>query len=163
MTKRLTIGLALLSAFLSGYPVAGWALDSGTITINAVILSASNCRFIPPKSADINFGILDPTNPVNVTVSASVIIRCSGSDPLATFGITDDDGLHETGLNANRMQHTVIAGQYIPYSLSYLPTSATIPRNTNQTITITGTLNGANYQNAIAGIFTDVVTLTVAP
>jgi hypothetical protein len=151
------------SALLAGLPGAGWALDSGVITINAVILSSSNCRFSPPKTAAVNFGTLDPTNPVNVTVSASVVIRCSGSSPLATFGITDDDGLNETGPNANRMLHTVTAGQYIPYSLSYLPTSATIPRNTNQTITITGSLNGADYQSSIAGIYTDVVTLTVVP
>lgn len=162
MSKRRNTGWAVL-LFLAIHSGTGWALDSSGITVNATILSNSNCRFVPPKSAAINFGILDPTSPVNVTVSSSLTVRCAGSAPLATFGITDDDGLNETGPNANRMGHSVVAGQYIPYSLSINPTSATIPRNTNQTITVTGTLNGVDYQNAIAGLYTDTVTLSVLP
>lgn len=163
MLRKLVVCALIILTGLAFPASRAWSADSNTINVRAVVLSSSNCRFTPPKLANIDFGIVDPLNPVNLTVSASLIIRCSGSAPNATFFITDDDGLYETGPNAGRMRHATDLTQYMSYSLSLTPDTATIPRNTNQTITITATLNGAAYQNAIAGVYTDTVTVNIIP
>ncbi|MEW6324139.1 MAG: spore coat protein U domain-containing protein [Nitrospirota bacterium] len=163
MLRTLIVCALILSIGLAFSAGRAWPADSNVINVRATVLSSSNCRFSPPKLANIDFGIVDPLNPVNLTVSASLIVRCSGSSPLATFFISDDDGLYETGANANRMRHAIDATQFMPYSLSLTPDTATIPRNTDQTITITATLNGASYQNAIAGVYADTVTVNIVP
>ena len=83
--------------------------------------------------------------------------------PSATFAISDDSGLNSTGVGAYRMQHAVTATAFLSYSVGYSPQTATIAKNTNQTITVTGTVTPTQYGNAIAGNFTDTVTVTVSP
>lgn len=92
-----------------------------------------------------------------------MIFRCSSSDKFVTFFISDDDGLYETGPDQNRMRHTITPTEYLPYSLTLSPTSGTIPKNDDQTLTITGTVRGADYQDALAGNYSDTVTLTISP
>ncbi len=164
--KKSFILMGLIILFTMSFftaPPKGWGADTSNISVNATILSSSNCLFRPPKNVTVDFGNLDPLSGLNINLGASLIIRCAGSAPIATFAISDDDGLNETGPNANRMQHTVVATEFIPYSLSFSPTTATIPRNTDQVISISATLNGTDYQNAILGTYTDVITLTIAP
>jgi hypothetical protein len=155
-----------LSAFAGLLPGLGGralAADTGTVTVAATILSNSNCRFSPPNATvALAFGLLDPLNPVDVTVTTSLLIRCGGSSANATYLITDDDGLHASA-GVQRMQHAVTLAEYLPYAFSYAPASATIPRNTNTNITITGTVTGASYQNSLAGDYADSVTLTINP
>jgi len=76
---------------------------------------------------------------------------------------TDDDGLNESGLNANRMRHTTILTEYLPYSFTLSPTSGTVPKNTDQTLTISGTVLGVNYQDASVGAYSDTVIISIAP
>lgn len=82
---------------------------------------------------------------------------------MATFFISDDDGLHKTGPNANRMRHTTLVTEYIPYTFSLNPTSGTVPKNEVQTLTISGTVNGINYQDAVTGNYSDTVVITLEP
>jgi spore coat protein U-like protein len=82
---------------------------------------------------------------------------------MATFFISDDDGLYETGPNANRMRHTTLGTEYIPYTFTLNPTSGTVPKNSTQTLTITGTVNGVTYQDAATGNYSDTVVITLAP
>ena len=140
---------------------AGSAVDS--MPVSATILSTSNCRFNVPKSTTLAFGTIDPSGLSNATTTGSLVVRCGGSAANATFALTDDSGLNETGVGAYRMQHSVTATAFLGYSVSYAPQGATIPKNTNQTITITGTVTPAQFGNAIAGNYTDTVTVTVSP
>lgn len=140
------------------------AVDTATVAVAATVLSNSNCRFSPPNAtAALAFGSLDPLNPADVTVTTSMVIRCGGSAPNATYLITDDDGIHESGPGAQRMQHASVLTEFLPYSFSYAPANATIARNTDTSITVTGTVTGASYQNALAGSYADTVTLTINP
>lgn len=141
----------------------GHAGDNAAVAVTATVLSKSNCKFRPPKTAALNFGILDPANPVDKNASASIIFSCAGSAPTATFFITDDDGLYESGPNANRMRHTTIITEYLPYSFILSPTSGTVPKNSDQTLTITGTVLGVDYQDAYAGVYSDTVTIVIVP
>ncbi|PLX99185.1 MAG: hypothetical protein C0623_10110 [Desulfuromonas sp.] len=132
------------------------------MNISATVLSKSICRFVT-KTATLDFGNLDPTSPSDVVVNATLTLRCQGSANPATYLITDDDGLYETGVDGNRMQHATIPGNFLPYAVTYTPATATIPKNINQSLTITGTLLGADYATAISGVYNDTVTLTIAP
>jgi hypothetical protein len=140
------------------------AADTSIVVVNATVLSNNNCRFSgATSSAALNFGNLDPANPVDRTVNTTVNFRCNGGSRNATFFISDDDGLYETGLNANRMRHATLVTEFIPYTFTLNPITGTVPRNTLQTLTITGTVNGTDYQNAIPGLYSDTVVLTIVP
>ncbi len=139
-----------------------FAANTSTVSVSATVVSKSNCKFRSATAA-LNFGILDPSNPVNKSVNTSINFRCAGSAPIATFFITDDDGLYETGLDANRMRHTTINTEYIPYTFTLNPTSGTVPKNTDQTLSISGTVNGTDYQNAATGTYSDTVVITLTP
>ena len=136
--------------------------DSTTVSVAAVVLSKSNCKFNSATAA-LNFGNLDPANPVDRTVSTTVTFVCHGSEPSATFLITDDDGLYKTAPNANRMRHTTVTTEYLPYSLTLNPTTGTVPKNVDQTLTISGTAKSTDYQDAYMGNFSDTVIISINP
>ncbi len=138
------------------------AASLSTTTINAVVLSKSQCRFVT-TNATLDFGNLDPTSGALAATSGSVTIRCGGSANPATFIITDDDGLNNTGPGARRMQHTTLPGNFIPYNLTYTPSNGTIPKNTNTPITVDASILGPDYQTVPAGAYTDTVILMIAP
>lgn len=157
--KFLIFSLVVMSlAFLQ----TSHAADTRTVTVTATVLSKNQCKFSSATAA-LAFGTLDPANPVNKTVNTSITFRCMGSSPIATFFISDNDGLYETGPNANRMRHTTLPTEYIPYVFSLSPTSGTIPKNTYHTLTINGTVNGTDYANAATGTYSDTVVVTIAP
>lgn len=150
----------VLSIFLIVYNA--YAGDTSIVIVSATVLSKSECKF-NSKTASLSFGNLDTSNPVDRVVSTSITFRCGGSVPMATFSITDDDGLYETGPNQNRMRHTTITSEYLSYSLTLEPTSGTVPKNTNQTLTITGTIKGVDYQDATAGSYSDTIVISISP
>lgn len=163
MSRRIKKVLYLL-IMLGGILAADRLLAGGpnSVNVSAALLSKSNCRFNTAVSA-INFGSLDPANPVDVTVSTSVTFVCRGSAPAATFSINDDDGLYEGGPDGNQMLHATLPVTYLPYSLSLSPNSATVPKNATQTLTITGTVLGSDYQNAFMGSYSDTVVISIVP
>lgn len=133
-----------------------------SVNVSATILSKSNCQFTT-TSAALNFGSLDPTNPINKSVNIPIQFVCRGSASVATFFISDDDGLYETGPNANRMQHSVNLTTFLPYSISLNPVTGNADKNVNQILTITGTVKGEDYRFATSGSYADVVTLAINP
>jgi hypothetical protein len=158
--KIISVSIVTLSIFMVAG--IGYASDSNVVSVTATVLSKSQCKF-NSKTSNLNFGNLDPANPIDKTTSTSITFRCGGSAPNATFSITDDDGLYETGPDANRMRHTTITTEYLPYSLTLNPTSGTVPKNTDQTLTITGKVKGVDYQDALAGSYSDTVVISIAP
>ena len=122
------------------------------------------CTFSTTASS-FSFGNLNTGNPVDVNVSATLTFKCAGGPPgtMWTFAVNDDDGLYETGIDANRMRNITVTTQYLPYTFTYYPTTGTVPRNTNQTLTINGTVKGIDYQSAPVGIYTDTVLLSITP
>ena len=135
---------------------------SVNLSVSATVVSNSNCRFNSSTST-LNFGALDPGNPVDRTVNTTTTYRCRGSAPVATFVITHDSGRYETAPNAPRMRHMTVTTEYLPYTLTLNPSSGSVPRNTNRTLTITGTVKGDDYKGAYTGNFRDTVVLTIEP
>ena len=134
------------------------AADTNTLTVSANVVGT--CKFTTGTST-LAFGGMDPSSVADATATGSVTFWCTSG---ASYSLSDDDGLHETAPNANRMQHTVDATEYVPYSLSLSPTSGSgsgpaLP----VTLTINGTVANADYVNALAGTFGDTVVITVSP
>jgi hypothetical protein len=61
------------------------------------------------------------------------------------------------------MRNMAVATEYLPYTITLTPRTATIRRRTNQTLTITGTVFASDYQNAYVGSYQDRLTITIVP
>lgn len=152
---------ALWLTAVGALPAPPVAADSGTIQVGAVVLSKSNCRF-NNGALTLDFGEIDPSSNTNATATATKVFRCGGSATNATFSITAGSGDHFSG-GTRRMQHGTTTSEYLAYSLALSPATATVPKNVDQTLTITGTITPAQFGNAIAGAYSDTVTLTINP
>lgn len=152
--------LALLAGAAACASQAG---DTATLSVTAVVLSKSNCKFVGTSTATLNFNSISPAATADATATASLVIKCGGSAANATFAIAAGDGLFATGAGARRMRHALTLAEFLPYAIALSPSSATIPRNAEQTITITGRITPAQVAGAIAGSFADTVAITLAP
>lgn len=139
------------------------AADTGSLAVSAVVLSRSNCKFSGTSSATLAFNSISPAATTDAVATSSLVVRCNGSAANATFAIAAGDGLFAAGAGAPRMRHAVTATEFLPYAITLTPSSATIPKNTDQTITITGRITPAQVAGAIAGTFADLVAITLAP
>lgn len=151
----ITVSLALTGGLAQ-------AAGNSSMAVSAVIVSKSNCKFSSGTMA-LNFGNVDPASTVNATASTSTGFTCNGSAPMATFFISAGDGLYSTGPGARRMQHATVATEFMAYSLSLSPTSATVPKGSAQTLTVTGTIQPFEFQNVRAGTYQDTVVITLTP
>lgn len=142
--------------------VEGWGAGMASLGVSATVLSKSNCRFTT-ATGTLVFGNIDSGGVADVSATASLSFRCNGSVTIATFLIGDDDGLNETAVNANQMAHTTVAGNFLPYQMSYTPTSASVPRGVAQTLAVTGTVRSSDYRVAMAGAYSDTVLLSIFP
>jgi spore coat protein U-like protein len=155
MKKLLGLAMVLGLVLLTG---VAFAADTNTVTVTANVVGT--CRFNSATST-LAFGSLDPGVGGDVNASTSTTFWCTRN---ASYSISDDDGLHETGVDANRMQHVSSPTEYIPYTFTYNPTSGTGNGRTSPiTLNISGTVTFANYQNAAAGDYADTVVLSITP
>ena len=155
MKKFLGLAMGLGLVLLTG---VAFAADTNTVTVTANVVGT--CRFNSATST-LAFGSLDPGAGGDVSASTSTTFWCTKN---ASYSITDDDGLHESGPNVNRMEHTTTAGEFIPYTFSYSPATGTGSGPTSPiTLDISGTVTFANYENAAAGDYADTVVLSITP
>lgn len=159
---RIVTYLFIIAAVVAATAAVSLAAGNNTISVTATVLSKSNCRFSTATST-LNFGNIDPAGSSDVISSATITFRCGGSAPNATFAISQDNGLHETGSAANRMQHSTVVTEYLPYTLTLTPLSNTVPKNVNQTLTLSGIVKATDYQSAYAGNYSDAVVISIAP
>ena len=153
--------LAAAMAMLASLVPQAHAAGSHTVTVGAVVLSNHNCRFLTGNST-LDFGSIDPSSLANRTATVTIGYRCTGGGAVASWSITSNDGLHETGPGAPRMRHTLNAAEYLGYSLN-VPANGNAPRNTNQAFTLIGTITPSQFAAAAAGAYADTVVLTLAP
>lgn len=133
------------------------------MAIGAIVLSTNKCLLSAPSAA-LNFGILDPSNPIPVTVSTTMTFNCKGKDNPAAYSITRNDGLNSVVPGATRMINSAAAPvQYLPYTFTLLPSSGSVPKNVDTLLTIQGTVIAADYVNAVPGAYTDTVVITINP
>jgi hypothetical protein len=153
----------ILAALLVCCASAAHAADRGTLAVSAVVLSKSNCRITSGNALTLAFGTIDPASTSDATVTTTASVRCTGSATLATFSFQADNGLFPLGSGKRRMQHGTVATEFLPYSLAITPTSASIAKGDTQLITITGTITPPQFQDALAGGYSDRVAITLSP
>ncbi len=155
----LLVAVALLCGVSSRVAVA----DGTVVSVSAFVVSKSNCKFRTTSSAALPFGTLDASLSSDKVVSATLDFRCQGSAPIAYYVFSSDDGLNEAGPNRPRMRHATESNEYLPYSLGLSPASGSIAKGATGTLTLTGTVTPADVAGAVAGAFSDTVTLTLQP
>ena len=147
--------MVLMTAVL----LATWA-GSGTAAQTSVTVSATvtgTCKFV--SGGAMNFGNLDPraAADVNATVTQPTL-WCTRD---ASYTITDDGGLHNSGTN-RRLQGTV-TGDFIPITFTYAASGTGAGPTNPQTMDISGQIVGAYYPGASQDTYSDTVTLTINP
>lgn len=156
--RLLLVGLLLLA----GGGGSAQAADTGSLAVSAVVPSKNNCKFSSAAMA-LDFGTVNPASTVDATATVSTGFTCNGSAPLVTFVISAGDGLYSTGPGARRMRHATIATEFMAYSLALSPSSATVPKGSAQTLTVTGTIHPFQFQDVPAGTYQDTVVITLTP
>jgi spore coat protein U-like protein len=133
------------------------ALAAGTSPVNVSATVIGNCRF-NTTSATMNFGTLDPANATNATATAALQFWCTKN---AAYTMSDNGGANRTGAQ-RRMKDA--GTNYINYAIAPYAASGTgTGRTTAITLNLNGTVNNADYVNAAAGAYADVVTFTINP
>lgn len=153
---------ALATPILLAVEAPALAADTGSLTVAAVIPSKSNCKF-NFANLPLAFGTINPAQTVPISTTATGSFVCNGSSAQATFLITANDGQNATGAGQRRMQHQAQPTNYLRYGLAWTPTSATVPKGVNQTLTVTGTVQPEDFSMAVPGAYQDIVVLTIAP
>ena len=157
--KALRFVLAI--AFVLSHAYLASAAGLSPVNVNATILSKSICKF-QVGSAALAFGNLDPANPVVVNASTTIDFRCMGSADPATYITTHNGGLNPLGPD-NQMEHVGIPGQFLRYTFTLTPDTGSVPKGVWQTLTIDGTVTGADYQAVPPGDYADTVLITIIP
>lgn len=156
-------GIRCLGAALLAAAVVAAHADSASITVTAVVLSKSNCKFSGGGAMTLAFGTINPSSASNATATATRNFSCNGSAPNATFLISAGDGLYASTPGVRRMRHGTTLTEYMTYGLALSPTSATVPKGSTQTLTVTGTLTPTDFGNVLSGSYSDTVAITLTP
>jgi hypothetical protein len=157
--------LAALVVWAAPAALPAFAAGSNTLSLSAQVIGT--CKVTTPAGI-LNFGIIDPSGASNITASTTFAVKCTKNT--VSTAPTDDGGLNFSG--TKRMKHSVTATAYLPYAVSYSGAAGFTgqgfgPAAFAQTVTVTGTITPAQFQNAlvtVAGqIYSDTVTITVNP
>lgn len=157
--RRLLL-LGLLALGLLG-TASAQAAGTAPVAVGAVVLSKNVCKFNSAALA-LPFGTINAISDSNAIATATLTFKCAGADPVAAYSITQNGGLHRTGVSQNRMKHATLA-EYLPYSLSMTPSSGTAVKNDTITVTIQGLIQPSHFQNVRAGAYADTVVLSITP
>ena len=111
-----------------------------------------NCSFTTTGSA-INFPPLDPSVSATLTGFMDIDVRCIPANVSVTWVFSGANGSAPL-----RMKHGT-QNAYIPYTVAATTTGS----GSNKTWRITGTVLAANYQNALVGPYSDILSATVLP
>lgn len=138
--------ILVLAAAMALVSSTVFAAGTATLTVSATV--SGTCSI---TGGTLAFGALDPTNPVDIGPIASngaVSVTCTNG---TGYAITDDAA-------ANPLDNGTST---IPFSLAYVGagvgTGAAVP------VAIDGSILGADYATATAGVYASTVTLTVNP
>jgi spore coat protein U-like protein len=158
-----------LTALASGVLAAGLVMSTGAFALDTAVLTVSAkisgvCK-VTTAPGTLDFGTIDPSGGSTANATAATFtMKCSNGT--AATGATDGGttgGLYAGG-GFKRMQHT-IAGNFLPYAITYSGDTFTGGGfgGAAATVTINGTISSTNYAGALAGNYSDTVTITVNP
>lgn len=150
------LSLAMLALCAAGFGgTSALAGDTASVAVSAAV--SGSCKF--NSGGAVSF-VLDPasTSDATGTVTQPAFWCTKGT----AYSLSDDDGVNESGVGAQRMKHATLA-EYIPYTFAYTTSGSGTGKGTPITLDIASTVVNANFVNASAGAYADTVTLTVTP
>lgn len=149
----------LAASLATGLPAQA---ATSSLAVSAVVLSRSLCFFqTGPRTLD--FGTIQPTSLIAATATTTIQIWCVGGSGSTTYSMQAGNGLYSPGAGLRRVRHASVATEFMAYTLSLTPASATIPWLATQTITVNGSIAPAQFQNARFGAYSDTVIIDVDP
>lgn len=163
--RRVKPGLRSCARLAAATLLAAAAGTAGaqSFAVSAVVVSKSNCRF-DSASLLLDFGTIDPASTSPATASVGGTVSCNGGQTEnVTLAFSLGDGTYSTGPGARRMQHGTELTEFMAYGLSVAPSSTTIKKNGGAAFTVTGTILASQFQNVLAGNYSDTVQISVAP
>ncbi len=153
----------LLLTVVALWATAVYADSAGAIlSVSATVLSKNVCKF-SVHALPLDFQTIDPAATTPRTATQPLEFVCNGSSASASWFVSADDGQHRSAPGARRMQHQLDAGEFLSYALAVSPQSGIAPKGVTQTLTLTGSVAPADFQNAAPGAYLDTVVITVAP
>jgi hypothetical protein len=143
------------------------SFGAGTNTLGTSSVVVGTCKVTSPPGV-LNFGAIDPSGVSNVTAATSFAMKCTKGT--VSTAASDDGGLNFSG--TKRMKHSVVATAFLPYSLNYSGDTGFAGQGFGvaalaQSVTVSGTVTPAQFQNALVTqsgqVYSDTVTITVNP
>lgn len=133
------------------------AADTANLTVSATVVGT--CKF--NSVGALNFGNLDPVLGGNVNASDNnTIFWCTKG--VSTDTISAGQGSNWSG--TSRQMVDSVSTDLIPYSLTLTPdANPNLGPSSPRTLTISGTVLGADYVGKSAGNYLDTVVLTINP
>ena len=153
MTRRSTLTSLALLATLTATPPT-WA-------------RGSNCVFRSPSQVLLGFGTLDPSRGFAVqqraTAARSEDLDVGDCAPGQTLTLRVEGGQHDAA-GRLRMQHALRPNHYLPYAVRLTPTIQRAPGNGRYiSFQLTGSIEPADLADAPAGLYSDVLRVSVTP
>jgi len=153
MTGRSTLASLALLATLIATPPA-WA-------------RGNNCVFRSSIQIQLGFGTLDPSRGFAVqqraTAARNEDLDVGDCAPGQRMTLRVEGGQHDAA-GRLRMQHALRPNSYLPYAVSLTPTVQRAPGNGNYiSLQLTGSIEPADLADAPAGLYSDVLLLSVTP
>ena len=157
--------LAALGAFALMQAPAVFGAGSNTLSLSADVTGTCQVTLAPGL---LDFGTIDPSGASSIVVSTTFAMKCTKST--VSTAATDNNGLHFSG--AKRMRHSVTATAFLSYAITYSGDVGFTGQGFGvaaaaHTVTVTGTVTPAQFQNALVTtggqVYADTVTITVNP
>jgi len=153
MKKVLMVLIAVAVVAAAGVAAA----DSASVAVTANVIGT--CKF--NSGGSITYTDLDPAS-ASTTVSGTVVQPQFWCTRNASYTITDDLGLHESGTTF-RMQHGTVLTDFIPYTFTYNATGTGTGKTAPITMNIASTIAVSDLANVSPGNYSDTVTLSITP
>lgn len=148
-TSKLLVALAAMA--FAGVAAA----ETVGVGVSAKVLGT--CKF--DTSAVAAFPDLDPMAPAAQTAQGSVTFWCTSG---TSYTLTANNGANASG--AQKRMKGPGATDFISYTLALASGSGTgSGKSTPITVNADASLAGTAYQDAVAGNYSDTVTVTIAP
>lgn len=156
MTKFQLARIAAAAAVVALSCSSAFAADTAAVTVTATVVGV--CK--TASGGAINF-TLDPSvgGAVAGVVSTAPSFWCTRG---TNWTLTDDKGLYVSG-GVRRMIHGTVATEFVPYAISYTAAGSGAGPASPFTVALAGTVAAADYVGALAGSYSDTVTLSITP
>lgn len=149
----------ILAALVAASFVPMFANAADTTSMNVTASVTATCKFL--AAPDAAFGALNPATGTNVTATSGVQFWCTKG---SAYTLAAGNGSNYDTTNSVRRMKGPGAADFIPYTLSPVSTTGTgTGKSSPITVTVTGSVLGADYINASVGAYSDIVQLTINP